>query len=107
MSSNIPRGNVGSVFLVTASINVGSVAANTTAEQTFTVPGLRLGDFVHVAKPSLNAGLGVCNARVSANNTLALTFNNNTAGAIDPAAETYLICVMRPDGTPPSVVPGA
>lgn len=77
------------------SLDVGSVAANTTAEQTFTVTGLTTTDKVFVNKPSFSAGLGVCNARVSAANTLALTFNNNTAAAIDPAAETYAIVAIR------------
>lgn len=81
--------------IITQSLDVASVAANTTAEQTFTVTGLAVGDAVIVNKPALNAGLGVCNARVSAANTLALTFNNNTAGAIDPAAETYTIIVFK------------
>ena len=86
-------------------IDVASVAANTTAEQTFTVPGLATNMYVAVSKPSLNAGLGVCNARVSAANTLALTFNNNTAGAIDPAPETYLLFWFRPEKTPTVVNP--
>lgn len=77
------------------SLDVASVAANTTAEQTFTVTGLTTADKVFVNKPSLNAGLGVVNARVSAADTLAITFVNATGAAIDPAAETYLIMAFR------------
>jgi hypothetical protein len=77
------------------SLNVASVAANTSAEQTFTVTGLTTGDKVFVNKPSVSAGLVVGNARVSAADTLALTFGNLTAGAIDPAAETYTIIAFR------------
>jgi hypothetical protein len=50
---------------------------------------------VSVSKPSANAGLGVVNARVSAANTLALTFMNATGGAINPGAETYKIVGTR------------
>ena len=80
---------------LSASLDVASVAANVSAEQTFTVAGLAVGDLVFVLKPSLTAGLGIVNARVSAADTLAITFMNTTAGALDPAAETYLIFVMR------------
>lgn len=80
---------------LTASLDVASVAANVSAEQTFTVAGLAVGDLVFVIKPSLSAGLGVVNARVSAADTLAITFMNTTAAPVDPAAETYQIFVMR------------
>lgn len=52
-------------------------------------------DKVFVNKPSLTAGLGVVNARVSDADTLALTFVNATGAAIDPAAETYQILAVR------------
>jgi hypothetical protein len=80
-------------------LDVGSVAANTSAEQSFTVKGLRPGDFVHVNKPSLHAGLVVSTARVSAADTLAITFGNTTAGAIDPGVENYLLFYFRPEKT--------
>jgi len=75
------------------------IVLNTTAEQTFTVQGLALNDAVWVCKPTAQAGLGVVNARVSAANTLAITFSNNTGSSITPtAAETYIIGVIRGDG---------
>jgi len=80
-------------------LDVASVAASTSAEQTFTVKGLRAGDFVHVNKPSLHAGLIVSTARVSAADTLAITFGNTTAGAIDPGPEAYLLFYFRPEKT--------
>lgn len=80
----------------TATINPASVAAATSAEQTFTVTGLRTGDIPVVVKPSLTAGVGIGNARVSATDTLAITFVNATAGAVDPASESYTILVFRP-----------
>jgi hypothetical protein len=80
---------------LSASLDVASVAANVSAEQTFTVAGLAVGDLVFVIKPALSAGLGIVNARVSAADTLAITFMNTTAAGIDPAAETYQIFVMR------------
>lgn len=85
--------------VISQSLDVASVAANTTAEQDFTVTGLKTGDFVQVNKPSLSAGLGVVNARVKAANTLSITFVNATGSPINPAAETYLIHVFRPEKT--------
>jgi len=68
-----------------------SVAANTTAEQTFTVTGLVAGSAVWVNKPSAQAGLGIAGVRVSAANTLAITFANSSAAAIVPTVEAYVI----------------
>jgi hypothetical protein len=61
-----------------------SVAANTTAEQTFTVNGLQTSDILTVNKPSLDAGIGIVNVRVTSINTMAITYSNNTGGAIVP-----------------------
>lgn len=92
---NIPKQSVLSVTLSPA-----LVLANTTAEQTFTVNGLLVGDMAVVTKPTAQAGLGVVNSRVSANNTLAITFSNNTGASITPtASEVYFVLVSRPDRT--------
>jgi hypothetical protein len=103
--SGILMGNLLSVGIITQALSPAIVAANTTAEQTFTVPGLKLGDFVSVIKPTLQAGLGIVNARVSAANTLAITFGNWSAGGLTPtAAESYLISYMRPESVQAGVV---
>lgn len=72
-----------------------SVAANTTAEQIFTVTGLNTNDMVFVNKPSADAGLGIVGTRVTAANTLGITYVNATAGALTPTAETYKIVTIR------------
>lgn len=87
---------IGNLKVFSQSLDVASVAANTTAEQTFTITGLVADDIVlTVIKPALTAGLGICGYRVSAANTLAITFNNNTGGALDPAAQTYTVVVIN------------
>lgn len=80
-------------------LDVGSVAANTSEEDTVTVNGLDTDMFVMVNKPSLEAGLAVGNVRVSAANTLAITFINSTGSAIDPASETYKLFWWKPNQT--------
>jgi hypothetical protein len=97
MTTGIIRGNAYSINIIDATLDVASVAANTSAEQTFTVNGLTTKDVVFVNKSDLDAGLGVVNARVSAANTLALTFMNTTGSPINPASETYKLLVVRPE----------
>ena len=96
--STIARGNVSGLWILSITISPSSVAANTTVEQTFTVGGLQIGDFVEVNKPSAQAGMGIVNSRVSAASTLAITFSNNTASPIVPTAnEVYSLEVTRPE----------
>lgn len=55
-----------------------------------------VGDVISITKPSAQAGLGIVNARVSSAGNVAITFSNNTAGAITPtAAEVYQIAGIR------------
>jgi hypothetical protein len=96
--STIPRGNILGNWVLGVVLSPTSVAPNTTAEQTFTVTGLLQGDFIDVGKPTTQAGLALGNARVSAANTLAIEFTNDTAATITPtAAETYAVGVTRPE----------
>src|SRR5438128_1970601 len=75
------------------------IAQATTAEQTVTVKGLKVGDAVFLTKPTAQAGLGIVGARVSAVDTLAITFVNVPAGGnIQPTAtEVYQIAGFRFD----------
>lgn len=92
MGSMINEDRFGVVTLV---IDPASVATITTAEQTFALPGLRVGDFVAVNKPSNTVGLGVVNVRVSAKDTLGITFVNPTVAGVDAASETWTIFWFR------------
>lgn len=97
MAVSVIGGNIRAMGILTVTIDPASVATITTAEQTFTVNGLRVGDVVYVNKPTNTTGVGVVNARVSAANTLALTFVNPTAGGVDAASETWTVIWFRPD----------
>ena len=69
-----------------------SVAANESAEQTFTVTGLVSGSPVWVnPQMALPAGLGIAGVRVSAASTLAINYVNLTAAAIVPPAGSYVV----------------
>jgi hypothetical protein len=97
MGYGILGGNVRSINVITATVDLGSVDVNTTEEETATVPGVKVGDFVWVSKPTIEAGLSITNARVSAADTVILQVSNNTGGAINEASETLTFLVVRPD----------
>ncbi len=104
--AGIITGNVQSMGVASLTLSPASVAANTTAEQTFTFPGLLASDVISgVSKPSAQAGLGIVGYRVSAANTVAITFSNNTGSPIVPtASEVYLINWIRRDSTQTGVI---
>ena len=99
-TSTVTVGSSGSaltqVRLYSQALTPANVAANTSAEQAFTVTGVSTDDRVFVNKPSAQAGLGIVGARVSGTNSLAITFGNFTGSVITPtAAETYEIVTIR------------
>jgi hypothetical protein len=83
------------MYRILQTLAPSAVGANTTVEQTFTVPGLQVGDSIDVNKASHQAGLSIGNVRVSAANTLAIQFVNTTAGSLTPATEQYIIGGQR------------
>jgi hypothetical protein len=103
----MPTGNIWKNGIFNLTLSPVSVAANTVAEQTFPATGIGLltSDCVSVSKPTTQAGLGIVNTRVSANDTLAIAFINATASPIVPtAAEVYQVEVNRtqPNWTKPA-----
>jgi hypothetical protein len=97
------------MIVAQVSIAPASVAANTTAEQAFTVQGLLAdnpalgleGDQVlSFTKPTFQAGLSLGTARVIADNTVRLTFGNFSAAGIVPTAELYSLVIWRPNNSP-------
>jgi hypothetical protein len=99
--AGVITGNVQSMSVVNVTLSPAIVNANTTAEQTFTVPGvLTTDDLVSVSKPTAQAGLGIVGWRVSAANTVGITFSNNTGAGITPtASQSYTLMLARPDST--------
>lgn len=82
----------GPMALYTPTLSPTSIAANTTAEQGFTVTGLVTNSMVWVNKPTTQNGIGIVGVRVSAFNTLGITFANFTSGTLTPAqGEVYTV----------------
>ena len=84
------------IKVYTVTYNPADLAANQTTEDTVTVTGLAVGDVPLVVKPTMTAGVGIVNARVSAANTLAITWMNTTAASVNPASEDYTVLVFTP-----------
>jgi hypothetical protein len=81
--------------ILTLTLNPASVAANVSANQSFTVnEGLTTEDFVMLRMPSLVADLAFCNEHISANGTLTVRFTNTTGSAIDDASQTAYLLVF-------------
>lgn len=70
-------------------------ASFSTMEQTFTVTGLSLADTLYVNPLSNTTRCPFVSARVSAANTVALTFANNSNLTCTPAATNYNIFAIR------------
>lgn len=74
--------------------NFPSISSVSLATQTLTVTGAQVGDTVVVGRPAtLDAGL-VVSGEVTSANTVTVTVNNPTAGAIDPPSLTYPVTVF-------------
>lgn len=105
----MPVGNTWKLGVFTLTLGPATVATTTSAEQTFSATGIGLltTDFVWVnaSAASLGAGVSIASARVSATDTLAITFANVSAATATPATNgSYKVFVARiqPNWTAPS-----
>lgn len=97
-------GNVLYSWMIALNLTPTTIASATTSEQSFTVPGLQVSDFVDVyyfgpnttTPGAQTAGVGIVNNRVSAANTLQIGFVTSTT-SLTPASGIYLCIVSRPE----------
>ena len=109
MSTTLARGNVGFEAVLQVSITPpATMSANSTQEVAYTIPGVVVGDFLEINKPSHTAGLSIGNIRASAANTISIQWVNSTTSTItNTPNELYLIAVTRFDSvpaTPPAAI---
>src|SRR5215211_773937 len=92
------RSDFGGVFTQAVTFDPASLATLTIRDDAVTVPGVLSTDWcVAVVPPAtLNAGLHVQSARVTANNTISVRLYNSTAGALDAASGTWTFIIGRP-----------
>ncbi len=107
--TQMATGNLWKFGVFTLTLGPATVATTTSAEQTFAATGIGLltTDFVWInaSAASLGAGVSIASARVSATDTLAITFANVSAATATPATNgSYKIFVARilPNWTAPA-----
>ena len=94
-------GNTREIFMIAPSLTPSALTASTTTSQSFTVRGLLVGDQVAVnSDAAQTAAVGIANTRVTATDTLQITFSNSGAGTPTPVAGLYDMVVHRPEYLP-------
>jgi len=88
---------------LSATVNPASVAANVAVVEAFVVTGVRVGDVVMAFTLPLDVAVAATHAEVTDNDEVSVTFVNPTAGALNPAADTLTVYILRPDQPGPGV----
>lgn len=103
-STTVTRGNSHETFYIAPSITPVAVAANTTAAQTFPLPGLQTTDIISSAGYTANQTTGIfvveCDCLTA--NVLTIQFGNVTASSATPAAGIYELQIVRAEGPLPT-----
>ena len=97
--TTVGRGNIIYDWLIQVTLTWSSASvASTTSELTATVPGLQVGDYVDMYLPNaaMTTGLTLANIRVSAANTLAVTWIA-TSGTFTVPTGPWLMNICRPE----------
>lgn len=83
-------------FVVTAAVNLASLAAGGVFNHDLAVPGILATDIVDATPPdTVEAGVVVLSVTVPSANTIRIRWYNPTAGAVDPALATWTFRVFR------------
>ena len=102
-STTITRGNSHETFYIQPTFTPVAVAANTTAAQTFSVPGLQTTDIVVLLGLNGTQATGIIIAECDClnANVLSVQFGNVTASPVTPTAGVYTVQVTRLEGPAP------
>ena len=103
-STTVTRGNSHETFYIQPYLTPVSVTANTTATQTFALPGLQTSDIVTLVgfNGSQIAGIVVCESVCLAANVLTVQFGNLTGSGVIPSPGVYTIQITRLEGPAPT-----
>lgn len=103
-TTSIVRGNIAQTKVFSANLGPTapvSVGASITAPQTFTILGVKPGDYLNCqCLTAQTPGISIANVRVSAVNTIIVDFNNSTAGGLVPVAGPYGFVWGTPESLP-------
>ena len=99
VSSSVNIGSGGALTYVkkaAVTVDPASISAGAVNEETVTVSGAAAGDLVLVSPPAtLNAGIGVVGAYVSAADTVKLRLFNSTGAPVDIASANWVFGLIR------------
>jgi len=104
-STTITRGNLHESFIISVPFTPAALTTAAVAVyQTVAVSGLATTDIVEVLGPVEAQTVGVVtgDAYVSADNVLAVQFNNTKAAAVTPVDGPYVVRVSRSEGPLPT-----
>jgi hypothetical protein len=103
-STTVTRGNSHETFYIAPSITPAQVAANTTAVQTFALPGLQTTDIIiaqgYVANQT--TGIFIAESDCLTANVLTIQFGNCSGTAATPASGVYEFQIVRAEGPLPT-----
>ena len=97
--ASLARGNEAYDWLILPTItwSAATLAGNTTSELTATINGLVVGDYfdMFLNNAAMTTGLQTTNMRISAANTLAVTWVNTTGGTLTIPVGPWLANIVR------------
>ena len=80
----------------TVSVDLPSLASNSTTAQAITVTGVTIGDIVlHITPTTISDDWFIANSKVTAANTVTVQVCRVKAGSYDPAAENWTFLVLK------------
>lgn len=81
----------------TVTVDLASLATVSAADKSITITGALTGDIVILNPPTtaMTAGMLVCQAHVSASDTVKCRVYNSSGGTIDEASATWTYCLIR------------
>lgn len=90
------RGNELYDFVIGPTLTPAATAATTTAEQTFTVPGIQANDIICGCsfQGAWTVAVDITNVR-TATNQIIISFSNSTAGSLTAPSGQYVFEVIR------------
>ena len=104
-STTISRGNVLYEVVLAVTLTPTSVAADTSATQTFALPGALTSDYLAISTATSGQAnnILVVGCWVSQTGIAAIQFLNTSAAAVTPVSGGYVVNLARPENVP---IPG-
>lgn len=81
---------------VQVTLDPTSLTANSTSAEAFTVPGVKVGDYVlHVESATFTDDFTINNAKVTDTDEITLQLHRGKSGGYNPPSETYTFIILK------------